>query len=496
MFCAFRFENRMKFITTWSDLEIKFKGRADMTQDQNALDLKFSKLETFIFEKLSDTKLPGLSMALLRGDEILWKRGFGFRDLSYGVAVTPYTLYSIASVTKSFTCIAIMQLVEQGKLTVDDPIDAHIPYRLQPEGEPVRIWHLMSHTSGIPALAYAESVIRSVIGAGEHWLPISNTSDMLTFLDGAEDWALSKPGERWFYLNEGYVLLGAIVEECSGMPYQEYVREHILQPLGMERSFFQKEDVDNDQDAATPYIITRDGERKASVYPFGGISSDGGLISNVIDLARYISMFLGWGEYAEVRVLSRESVEAMQAARVSTPVESPFGDVGYGFGLGVVPDFFGRKLIGHSGNVGVATAYIGFVPEEDIGVALLANGEGYPMSNFGMYGLAMLMGENPEKLPFVSRERALKEIEGTYETYKSTMKAQVKKRGDFLMIEVKDKYTDATVPLIPSKLGKDLRTFYTLDNSNRLLVEFRVRKDETSMLYERYYMKKTGPLPD
>ncbi|OGO19170.1 MAG: hypothetical protein A2Z14_06625 [Chloroflexi bacterium RBG_16_48_8] len=456
--------------------------------------MNVSTLEAFIFEKLSETKLPGLSVALVKGDEILWKRGFGFRDLSCGLAATPHTLYAIASVTKSFTSIAMMQLMEQGKLSLEDPIDVHIPYSLKSEGEPVRIWHLMSHSSGIPALAYAESVIRSVIGAGEHWLPIGSYSDMLTFMQEAEDWAISRPGERWFYLNEGYVLLGSIIEKCSGLPYQEYVRKHILKPLGMERSFFEKKEVESDQDAATPYIITRDGERKPSLYPFGAISSDGGMISNVIDLAKYVAMFLGWGEYSEARLLSRESVEAMQVARVRTPLEGSFGEIGYGYGLGVVPDFYGRKLIGHGGNVGVATAYIAFVPEENVGIALLANGEGYPMSNIGMFGLAMMLGEDPESLPFVFRERALTDLEGTYETYKGTMQALVKKRGDFLVIEIKDKYTDAIVPLIPEKLGKNIRTFYTLVNSNKLPVEFRVRKNQTDLIYERYYMKKTGKL--
>jgi CubicO group peptidase (beta-lactamase class C family) len=456
--------------------------------------METAKLEKFIFEKLSETKLPGLSLAFVRGDEIVWQRGFGFRDLACGLPATPHTLYGIASVTKSFTCIAVMQLVEQGKLSLDDPIHVHIPYNLKSEGEPVRIWHLMSHSSGIPALAYAESVIRSVIGAGEHWLPIGSYADMITFMQEAEDWAISKPGERWFYLNEGYVLLGMLIEECSGMPYQEYVRTRILQPLGMERSFFEKEDVESDQDAAVPYIITRDGERKASGYPFGAISSDGGLISNVIDLAKYVSMFLGWGETSDVQILSRESVEAMQVARVKTPLEGPFGDSSYGYGLGVVPDFCGRKLVGHGGNVGVATAYIAFIPEENVGIALLSNGDGYPMSNFGLFGLALLLGEDPENLPFVSRERALEDLEGTYETYKGTMQAQVKKMGDFLMIEIKDRYTDIAVPLIPTRLGKNLRTFYTLTNGNKLPVEFRVRKDQTDMIYERYYMKRTGKL--
>lgn len=457
--------------------------------------MKISKLEKFIFEKLSETKLPGLSVALVKGDEILWSRGFGFRDLEYGLAATPHTLYAIASVTKSFTCIAVMQLMKQGKLNLEDPIDVHIPYSLKPDGEPVRIWHLMSHSSGLPALAYAESAIRSVISAGEHWLPIGSYSDMMTFMEEAEDWVISKPGERWFYLNEGYVLLGAIVEKCSGIPYQEYVGKHILEPLGMDRSFFEKKKVDGDQDVATPYIITRDGERKSSVYPYGAISSDGGMISNVIDLAKYVSMYLGWGEYGEARMLSQESVEAMQVARVSIPLEGPFGDDGYGFGLRVTSDFYGRKLIGHGGNVGVATAYVGFMPEENVGIALLANGEGYPMRNFGMVGLALLLGEDPEALPFVARERALTEMEGTYETYKGTMKVQVKKSGDFLVIEARDRYTDAVVPLIPVKLSKNLRTFYTLDKGYRLPVEFRVRKGQIDMIYERYFMKKTGELP-
>lgn len=456
--------------------------------------MELARLEKFIFEKLSKSKLPGLSAAIVRGDEIIWKRGFGFRDLAHGTAATPHTLYAIASVTKSFTCIAIMQLLEKGKLNLEDPIDKHIPFGLQSAGEPVRIGHLMSHSSGIPALAYAESVIRSAIGAGEHWLPIASYSDLLTFMEEAEEWAISKPGERWFYLNEGYVLLGYIIEMCSGISYQEYLREHIFEPLGMERTFFAKEQVESDQDVATPYIITRDGERKPSVYPYGAISSDGGIISNILDLAKYVSMYLGWGQYQKARLLPREAVEAMQTLRVKTPLEGPFGDVGYGLGLGVVPDFYGRKLIGHGGNVGVATAYIGFIPQENVGIALLANGEGYPMSQFGMYGLALLIGEDPDQLHFVATERWLTELEGTYETYKGTMEAQVKRNGDFLSIEIRDKFTDAIVPLIPMKLGKTLRTFYTLVNGNKLPVEFRVQNDQTTVIYERYSMKKTGEL--
>jgi CubicO group peptidase (beta-lactamase class C family) len=457
--------------------------------------MELPKLEKFIFEKLSKSKLPGLSMAIVRGDEVIYKRGFGFRDLGYGLSATPHTMYAIASVTKSFTCIAILQLQEGGKLSLDDPIDKHIPFNLQSAGESVRIAHLMSHSSGIPALAYAESLIRSTIGAGEHWLPISSYADLITFMEDAEDWAIAKPGERWFYLNEGYVLLGYIIEQCARMPYEQYLKEHIFDPLGMDRTFFEKELVEKEQDVAVPYIITRDGERKPSVYPYGAISSDGGIISNVLDLATYVSMYLGWGEHQGKRVLSREAIEDMQCARVRTPLEGPFGDVGYGLGLGIAPDFFGHKLIQHGGNVGVATAYIGFIPEENYGIALLSNGEGYPTSQIGMYGLSLLIGEDPDKLHFIVKERSLTELEGTYETYKGTMMALVKRRGDFLTIEVSDKFTDAVIPLVPVNLGKKTRTFFTLLNGNKLSVEFRVEKERINLIYERYYLKKTGKLP-
>jgi CubicO group peptidase (beta-lactamase class C family) len=338
-------------------------------------------------------------------------------------------------------------------------------------------------------------VIRGAVGAGEHWLPVASYDDLITFMAGAGEWAVAKPGERWFYLNEGYVLLGYIIEKCSGLSYEEYVKTCILEPLGMTRSFFDKDTVEKDQDTATPYIVTQNGERKPSTYPYGSITSDGGLISNVVDLARYVSMFLGSGEYHGGRLLSRESLVAMEAPQVLEGWEGPFGDLAYGYGLGITPDFLGHKLVGHSGSLLVATAYMGFIPEKHVGIALLANGTGYPLSQLGMYGLAILVGEDPEKLPFVQNERALKELEGTYETYKGTMKLRVKRSGDFLNVERADKYTKDVGILVPDVIGEKTRLFYLLSGGYKLPVEFSVHEGDVDLLYERYRLKKTGSLP-
>ena len=135
----------------------------------------FKDLEGFIQEKMSKTKIPGLSIAIIEDDEIIHARGFGFRDVSSGLPATPKTLYGIGSVTKSFTAIAVMQLVEEGRIRLDDPIENYIPIKLAPYGEDVSIHHLLTHSSGVPNLAYAEAFINRLVrmGKGRRKIPHS-----------------------------------------------------------------------------------------------------------------------------------------------------------------------------------------------------------------------------------------------------------------------------------------------------------------------------------
>jgi len=453
----------------------------------------FSKLENFIFEKMSKTHLPSLSATIVKDEEIVYSRGFGLRELEHGLRATPDTLYGIGSVTKSFTALSIMQLVEEGKLSLDDPVSTYVPLDLKSIEEPCRIWHLLSHASGMPALAYAEAFIRYMTGAGGKWIPTASYEDIFTFMREADQWILAKPGERWFYLNEGYVILGYIIEKLSKMKYEEYVKKKILEPLQMNRSFFRKEEVETDPNMATPYIITRDGECKKSTYTYSPISSDGGLISSVLDLARYITMYLNRGKYEGGTLLSPNLIEEMEKPKVKLPLQI-FGGEAYGYGLMIIPNFFGNKVIGHGGSVLVATAYMGYIPEKSIGVAILANGSGYPLSQIGLYGLALMLEENPENLPFIKVERAFDSLTGLYETYKGTMKAEVVSKAGILQIEIKDKYIDLIVPLIPEDIDGDLKTFYTVQGGGKLPVQFTLNGDKVDLIYERYRLKKIGNL--
>ncbi len=462
---------------------------------------KFAALEERIFEVMRSTNLPGLSMAVVEDSEITYRRAFGYRDLDRGLPATPATLYGVGSLTKSFTCLAIMQLQERGLLNVDDPLDRYVDLSLKPHGETIRLWHLMTHTGGLPALGYAEAVIRKHVGASATGVPIASADDLLVFMRGAEDWVHCRPGERWFYLNEGYVLLGNVVERVSGQSYCEYVREHILSPLGMHRSFFTRGEVEKDPDAAVPYVLDREGRCIASSYMYGKISSDGGLISNAEDMARYVAMFLGGGEWDGVRLVTEGSLREMMRPRVATPsrpcpafdprpADQPASY--YGYGLGIIPDFCGETLVGHSGSVLVATAYMGFVPARRIGVVLLANGAGYPLSQLGQYALAMLLGEDPEELPFRRAERILADLEGVYETFRGTFQVTVRRKGGLLQIEVRDKYVDQVLPLVPEEANDHRALFYVYAAGLRTPVEFYRTHRGVEMIYERYKMRRVS----
>lgn len=474
---------------------------------------RFAALDEFVLEKMGKTHLPGVSLALLEGDEVVHQRGYGFRDLQNGLPATPETLYGIASVTKAFTCLAVMQLQEQGKLSVEDPLDSHVELGIKPFGEPILLWHLMAHTSGLPALAYAEAVLSKEHGATEKWLPIASVADLLTFMRGAEGWVETRPGERWFYLNEGYVLLGEVIERVSGLAYPDYLRQHILEPLGMRRSVFDRAAFEGDADAATPYIITKSGEAIPSRYSFGRIMADGGLISNVVDLIGFVRMLLGRGRVPGAgerasgsadRVASEGSIQALMEGRAELPSTSWLDgerpgailqQAGrYGFGLHSYTDYFGHRLVGHSGSVGVATAYIGFIPERNVGAAVLANGSGYAPSQIAMVALATLLGEDPQRLPFLRVERALDSLAGVYETFRGTMRVTFRRAGDLLQAEFKDKYHEERVPLIPEIVEGDAPRFYTLAAGRRSPVEFARRGEALEVLYERYKLRRVGPV--
>ncbi|MBT8488347.1 MAG: beta-lactamase family protein, partial [Gemmatimonadetes bacterium] len=223
--------------------------------------------------------LPGAAVGVVAGDDLVWARGFGHADIESDRAMEADTRFRMASHSKLFTATAIMQLREEGKLRLDDPVVEYLPWfeheKASLDDPPITIEHLLTHSSGLPR------------EAGSHWTDFEfPTADEVRALMPYRQAPFS-PEVRWKYSNLAYTIAGMVVEEVSGMSWADYLQANIFDPLGMTASSV---DVPDPQ-LATPYGSRMpDGSRM--IYPFvdaRGMAAATGLTSTVEDMARFVS---------------------------------------------------------------------------------------------------------------------------------------------------------------------------------------------------------------
>jgi len=441
------------------------------------------------FSKLSETKLPSIAVSVIEDGEVVHARGFGYKDVSAELPATEHTLYGVGSITKSFVALSIAKLVEAGKMDFHDPITKFLPLK-QKAFQGVEIHHLLSHTSGIPGLGLLEVHLYSAFGEYHHWFPVSNLEDMQSFLSDIDDWTEASPGERLFYLNEGFVLLGDVIAKVSGRSWFDYVKQEILKPLRMNRTFLEKTDVNQDADVATPYLI-RGAKVTPTAVPYGD-GSAGGIMSNAMDLSNYVKMYINGGEFEGRRIVDEETLAKMETPYGKWPAENYGGD-SYGYGLQIIPNFHGHKVVGHGGSVDCYTASMKYIRDLRSGVVLLANGSGYNMGRLAMIAQSLLSGVDPGELRAVKLETLLKKLEGEYRAYKDTIFAEVKVNGSFLMLSGDD--IGKNIVLVPEGEQDGVARFYTLDGGAKMDVDFRFNKYGVELMYERYRYRRVGPLP-
>lgn len=399
-----------------------------------------------------------------------------------------------------------MQLVEQGKLSLQHPVNKYLPLKIGGKGNPITIHHLLTHSSGIPNLGLATSIIYKMNEIYEDWTPISSFEDLMLHINGASEEVAAKPGERFFYFNEGYTLLGKIIQKVSKLKCEDYIKEKILKPLKMNRSTFLKEEFTKDPDTMTPYFIqTKKGTTTVPpvTHPFHNfIYAPGGLISSVTELANYLIATMNNGVFEDTKILEASLLEEMQKIHIETKgwtkahAYGSYGKEGYGYGWGIYENFLGHKLVRHGGSTAVSSAYLAFVPDLKIGVAGAANvGVGPDPVLLG--ALAFLMGKDPEKeIPFFEREKKLGKLAGSYQTYKGINKVSIVKKAGLLYLEVKEKWMEASEPLIPETEKIENFKFYMVaPTGDKMPVEFTIDSSGKIDLYvERNRFHKVGNL--
>jgi CubicO group peptidase (beta-lactamase class C family) len=285
------------------------------------------------FRPVAGGKSPGAAVAVVRDGQVVFLKAYGMADDAGAIPNSAGTIFRLASVTKTFTAVAVLQLVEGGKLKLDDPLSKYVPDF--PNADKIRISHLLSHTAGVPDfIPYDEVKKRS-----------------LEF----------EPGSRINYSNNGYYVLGRVIEKVSGQPWDEYLRDHIFLPLGMKHSGYDR--TPELAGRATGYLAGADGNYQpiAPQDALGGYAG-GGLYSTVEDLVLWA------GGLTSDKLLRKETLE-----RASTPGLLTDGRrTAYGFGW-MTASYRGLREVGHGGDITGFNTYFARYPDEKLTVIVLSN---------------------------------------------------------------------------------------------------------------------------
>jgi CubicO group peptidase (beta-lactamase class C family) len=393
--------------------------------------------EVYANQLVEENHIPGVGVGINENGERLYEKGFGHRDVENGLEITPDTIFGIASMTKSFTCVAIMQLQEAGKLSVQDKILKYLPeFRTADmvQTKNITIHHLMTHTAGIPPISthvFARKRSIDQDPSAKDYLDldlVNNTGqaidtydEMFDFIAALNYQPLADPGTSFSYSNDSYGLLGVIISRVSGQAYEDYVTDHILKPAKLERTFFDLEKLESFKDVTRLYAA-KTTEEGVSVYPTEiwwdapAMRAAGYLKSTINDILRFLEIFRNDGMVDGVRILSQESVDQM----LYPHFEYNTG-IYYGYGLRITPDYYGDTLIEHGGGLKGVSSLMFILPEKGLTGVALSSLASVPSGKLLMGALNVLGGREADAthVHFETKPIDAKELNKFVGSYKS-----------------------------------------------------------------------------
>ncbi len=354
----------------------------------------YDAIDAYIEQQMRRLNIPGVSLAVVEGDKIVHLRGFG-RARPGGEAPSPQTPFFIGSTTKSFTALAVMQLVEAGKVELDAPVQRYLPwFRVaDPQASAqMTLRHLLNQNSGLPLLP--------------GWQLLADFDDRPAAAEcqvrALSTLKLNRPvGSAFEYSNLNYNLLGLIIEAASGESYAAYIQNHIFDPLEMRHSYTSKAAAKQDGLAVGHQswfgvpIAVPDLPVPSSSLPSGQ------LISSAEDMAHYLITHLNEGRYGEAQILSPGGIAELHRPAVDA---SSWG-VTERYGMGWYIEEHGQtRIVWHSGMVPDSYTYMALLPEQKKGVVLLINANHFTMqltlTEVGMGVATLLAGQQSAPIQF------------------------------------------------------------------------------------------------
>jgi len=310
-------------------------------------------LAPFIRHELTEKGLPAISIALVDDQQIVWAQGFGLANPDNKTAATAGTIYRVGSVSKLFTDIGVMQLVERGELNLDAPITEYLTdFRPKnPFAKPITLRELMSHRSGL--------VREPAVG---HYFDPSEPSVAATVESLKPTSLVYAPGTHTKYSNAGITIVGYVLERRKEQPYAKYLKRAVLESIGLHDSAFEPEPqlIAN---LAKAYMWTYDGRTfEAPTFQLG-IGPAGCLYTSVVDLGKFLSVLFAHGRGPNGIVLKPETLDEMWRPQFAKPGEKT------GFGIGFrLSQFSGHRLVGHGGAIYGFATELAALPDDKLGV--------------------------------------------------------------------------------------------------------------------------------
>ena len=395
-----------------------------------------------IFADWSDWDSPGAAVAVIEHGEVIYKRGYGSAQLEYGVPITPATPFHVASVSKQFTCMAIALLALDGALSLDDDVRTYIP-ELWDYGETITLRHLANHTSGIrdqwELLAMSGFRLDDVI-TREHILKIVARQRHLNFPVGSE----------YLYSNSGYTLLAEVVARVSGVSFPEFTAKRIFEPLGMSRTHFHDDHEMVVPGRAYSYAPRDEGWRKA-VLSFANAGATS-LFTTAEDLARWLDNY-------RTRTVGGDAAMELMLAR---GVLSSGDEIDYALGISH-GELRGTPVLSHGGADAGFRSFVLWVPEHELGVAVVANLASFDAGGAAQRVAAVVLGDRLQPAPAEADDAAapeavdvdieiLNEYVGTYRLVELQAVVGIERRGRALVAVLPDDSESDLVPLSETEL--------------------------------------------
>jgi CubicO group peptidase (beta-lactamase class C family) len=321
----------------------------------------FEEIDAYISTRMEELGIPGAALVIVQGNQIVHMQGFGVAD-GNGRPVTPQTPFFTGSTGKSFTALAVMQLVEAGKVRLGAPVQSYLPWFRVADptaSEIITIRQLLNQNSGLPVAIGREQL--AITGLSES--AIENNVRALATVE-----LIAPPGEQYEYSNANYVTLGMVIQAVSGQSYEAYIREHIYLPLDMQNSFTSKTEAQQ-AGLAVGYQKWFGVAVPSPDPPFSrGSIPAGQLAMSAEDFGHYLIAQLNSGNYGGVSVLSPEGISALHHPDVPIPGSPDYYAMGW-----KVHHFQDVAVISHNGEVPGYTTEMFLVPEKEIAVAMVMN---------------------------------------------------------------------------------------------------------------------------